>query len=83
MPLVKCPDCNAEHSSEAAACPRCGRPITPKKFGRRFWIVAIIAALVMTFLVINAQSKHREQAVKAQIESERQYDEAIRKASGY
>lgn len=26
MPLVTCPDCSAEISSSATACPRCGRP---------------------------------------------------------
>ena len=27
MPLISCPDCNKEISSEADSCPNCGRPI--------------------------------------------------------
>jgi hypothetical protein len=27
MPLVQCPDCSAEVSTQATACPRCGRPM--------------------------------------------------------
>ncbi len=27
MALVKCPECEADVSSEAAACPKCGRPM--------------------------------------------------------
>ena len=27
MALVKCPDCQKEHSDLAQACPNCGRPI--------------------------------------------------------
>lgn len=26
MPLMTCVDCNSQHSTEAAACPTCGRP---------------------------------------------------------
>jgi len=26
MPLVRCPDCSAEISDQAPACPKCGRP---------------------------------------------------------
>lgn len=26
MPLIRCPDCGSDHSTLAAACPKCGRP---------------------------------------------------------
>ncbi|MCF8118803.1 MAG: hypothetical protein K9L83_01210 [Deltaproteobacteria bacterium] len=26
MPMIKCPDCNSEMSSEASNCPKCGKP---------------------------------------------------------
>ncbi len=29
MPLTKCPDCEANVSDLARACPKCGRPIPP------------------------------------------------------
>lgn len=29
MPLIPCPDCGAEVSTSAPACPKCGRPIAP------------------------------------------------------
>ena len=31
MALINCPECNASISSEAAYCPHCGAPITPKQ----------------------------------------------------
>jgi hypothetical protein len=29
MALINCPDCGFEHSDQAAACPKCGRPNKP------------------------------------------------------
>ena len=29
MPLIKCPSCDKDVSSEAPACPHCGHPIRP------------------------------------------------------
>lgn len=29
MPLISCPDCGTEHSSEAVSCPKCARPNKP------------------------------------------------------
>jgi len=31
MPLIKCPDCAAECSDLAPACPKCGRPLGGQK----------------------------------------------------
>lgn len=38
MPLIKCPECQADTSDKAAACPKCGHPIAETlgaKFARR------------------------------------------------
>ncbi len=48
MALVPCPDCNNQVSSEAWACPKCGRPIRGPQYGRRF----TIALIVMIFAVV-------------------------------
>jgi uncharacterized paraquat-inducible protein A len=33
MALIKCPECDSEVSSEAAACPKCGHPLKAKPAG--------------------------------------------------
>ena len=33
MALMKCPDCSSDVSTEAPACPKCGRPIAPPTIG--------------------------------------------------
>ncbi|WP_437306109.1 zinc-ribbon domain-containing protein [Sorangium sp. So ce388] len=34
MPLVQCPDCQAQISDAAPTCPKCGRPmVAPKSVG--------------------------------------------------
>lgn len=33
MALIKCPDCSSDVSTEAPACPKCGRPIAPPTIG--------------------------------------------------
>jgi len=35
MPLTLCPDCNGTVSTQAAACPHCGRPMRPEDLGPR------------------------------------------------
>ena len=33
MPLIKCPECGLEVSSEAASCPKCGHPLKARPSG--------------------------------------------------
>lgn len=65
MPLVSCPECGKEVSSQAASCPQCGHPIAAESgpFGSRrpgvtvrpgFWHdpnVGAIAALILVAVV--------------------------------
>ncbi len=53
MPLVPCPDCQHELSSEAYVCTHCGRPTEKqqreqKKLqrGLRIWLAALLVALI-------------------------------------
>jgi ribosomal protein L40E len=56
MPLIVCPACKAEVSSEAVACPKCGHPLKkPKqKTSGCAWIVAIFMAVIL-FSCMKAQ----------------------------
>lgn len=56
MPLTKCPDCGREISSEAPACPGCGKPNTAavvkeknskQGFGCLLILLSIPAAVVL------------------------------------
>jgi hypothetical protein len=33
MPLIKCPDCQNDVSTSAAACPKCGAPVSSRVLG--------------------------------------------------
>jgi len=54
MPLVNCPDCASEISTEAYVCPKCGRPTGKQPAAVIKWrrIVILWATLVVAFLVI-------------------------------
>ena len=47
MALIKCPECRKEISSEAKACPNCGKPIkqSPKKPWYKIWWIWLIIGL--------------------------------------
>lgn len=57
MPLTPCPDCGKDVSSEAPACPHCGRPnkqaAARAKDGRQHVGCAVIAAGIATLIFIN------------------------------
>jgi hypothetical protein len=48
--LVACPDCKGEVSSEAWACPKCGKPIRVRKNLRN--AIIMWGLLIVMFLVI-------------------------------
>jgi predicted amidophosphoribosyltransferase len=55
MPLVNCPDCQHQVSSEAFACPNCGKPLkSPLAFWRPFGkrVLILWGLLITMFLVI-------------------------------
>ena len=55
MALTTCPDCQNEISSEAFACPKCGRPTGKPQQLRKKKIVLVLslwAGLVLAFLAI-------------------------------
>jgi hypothetical protein len=47
--LIKCMSCGADVSRAAAACPKCGHPITGQHtgWGLKKWILAIFASLII------------------------------------
>lgn len=52
MPLTTCPDCQREISTEARACPNCGKP-TPRKKSW-VWVLLIIPVVVaLCFVAAN------------------------------
>jgi hypothetical protein len=56
VPLTTCADCQAEVSTSAKACPRCGRPVSkpaftkPKNTKRFVALISILALLVVISL---------------------------------
>lgn len=60
MPLVSCPDCGNQISSEAWACPKCGRPTAKGNESRRratiVFAVMIVASVAVTVI---AGLRHR------------------------
>lgn len=53
MALLKCPDCGSDVSSEAAACPKCGRKARSKVSPLRIvGMLAIVALLIWAYIVI-------------------------------
>jgi len=60
MPLVECLECGAQISSDALACPSCGKPCTKAQnkekdskqgIGCVIMIVALLSALVLPLIV--------------------------------
>ncbi len=58
MPLVECPDCNNLVSDLAAACPKCGRPMTSepapaatKRISTGSWIGCVLLIILTLVLV--------------------------------
>ncbi|MDP7611729.1 MAG: hypothetical protein QGH62_04710 [Nitrospinaceae bacterium] len=51
MPLKSCHECNAEISTKAVVCPRCGVPQRKGPFSRKvlLWIAVIYSALFWFF----------------------------------
>jgi len=46
--LIQCPDCSGQLSTEATACPHCGRPTgKSSRTGRYLTVVAILGALLV------------------------------------
>ena len=54
MALVTCPDCQAQISDAAPACPKCGRPMGARPTRRTPLRSAIMLGAVTLFLVIFA-----------------------------
>lgn len=58
MAIVKCPDCGSDVSTEAPACPKCGRPLAPAKRKSTSiptgWALLVIA--VSTIWIVTALS---------------------------
>lgn len=50
--LVPCVDCGNPVSPNAASCPRCGRPVPKGGFSATFYIVAVIAGLIVLAMAI-------------------------------
>lgn len=60
MATFKCPDCNTKVSTSAAACPKCGRPVTasdkqPKKPSRTKKLLVLLVCLVVAGAWLNAR----------------------------
>ena len=50
MPLIKCPSCEADVSSEAKACPKCGHPLNKAKarpLGKIILLLVLVGLLVV------------------------------------
>lgn len=57
MALTQCPDCGSDVSTEAPACPKCGRPITPQKQQRKTSPLASGCLVVILIVVGGALLK--------------------------
>lgn len=60
MALVTCPECNAEMSSEAHACPKCGKPnttVTTKKKNslRDAGCLLMVVGLLISIVPLSAE----------------------------
>lgn len=53
MPLIACPDCKKQVSSEAEKCPHCGRTVKEKQTATGL-VAAIIIGLVVGVLLLKA-----------------------------
>jgi hypothetical protein len=80
MALIKCPDCGSDVSTEAPACPKCGRPIAPVKKSSKGiptgWGLLIIAAATIWIVAAmtsgNSDSGGRTGAADGSAVAERQ-----------
>ncbi len=52
MPLIECPDCSNQISTEAYVCPKCGRPTGKRPTIRWKKVVILWGVLVVAFIVI-------------------------------
>lgn len=72
MALITCHECNAQVSSEAAACPKCGAPIksdaanvaagrvvTTQQTSKVFKVGQLLAALLMVIGVVSCSQGER------------------------
>lgn len=69
MALINCQECGGQVSSQAAACPACGRPVYIKKKTSPVAVIIIIAAVVAVLIAIGSGSGSHEakNPVKAQL----------------
>jgi len=53
MPLMKCPDCGTEISTQAKACPKCGRvQKRPSAIGRAFKRIGMVALVLVGVFIV-------------------------------
>lgn len=65
MGLVRCADCGMEVSSEAKACPKCGRPASRKRWltpGRIVLLVVLAVFAIWAWSVIRDYERISDQA---------------------
>ncbi|CAN5623185.1 hypothetical protein BH10ACI3_BH10ACI3_25300 [soil metagenome] len=77
MPLILCPECNHEVSTNAATCPNCGRPIRPEIAERKVvvveqpreggvppWVFVAVGAvcIIILFIVLVVYRQSSDQA---------------------
>jgi hypothetical protein len=86
MPLVTCADCKTEHSDEASACPKCGKPNTPaskKKTSPIAMVGAILFGLFIVlclgFMKVNADANNEEEVRQINHEANKFADEQMNK----
>ncbi len=78
MALVKCPDCGTQISTEAPACPKCGRPRTAapagpvrKKTSTFTWVILGLIVFGVFSTVVSRCQQDREAQVQAAAEQAR------------
>ena len=78
MALVKCPDCGSQISTEATACPKCGRPCTAapaapvrKKTSTFTWVILGLIAFGIFGSVVSKCQQDREAQTQAAAEQAR------------
>lgn len=69
MALTKCPDCSSDVSTQAPACPKCGRPMAPAKKGSKNipagWALLFIVAATIWFVSTHVNENSRSAAETA------------------
>lgn len=81
MPLINCPDCQMQISSDAPTCPRCGRKAPVKASFKRILILLAIAILLFggcwIVQIQQAEHQHAEEGTQRLLrESQKMVDEA-------